>query len=143
MHHRAIVSTGPFARLTVDGAQVGDLLTNTSGTALVDALVDAPDWIDVARVRIYVNGQVAQERPVTPGLSPLWHARFPLVLPPGDAWVALEAVGAIPLPTAVIGEHGGGGVLPYALTNPVFVDGDGDGKWTPRIAQPDPGAAGL
>jgi len=30
-------------------------------------------------------------------------------------------------------------VVPFAITNPVFVDGDGDGAWRPEIAQPDPG----
>jgi hypothetical protein len=60
-------------------------------------------------------------------------------LPPGDAWVALSAWGSRPLPVALIGEHLGGAVMPFAITNPVYVDGDGDGAWHPAIANPDPG----
>ena len=138
-HQRAIASNGPFARLTVDGAAIGDLVTDTSGIVTVDAFVDAPDWIDVDRVRLYVNGQVAQEIPLERGLRPRLHLRFRQALPAGDAWLALAASGSKPLPTALIGEHEGGVVTPFAITSPVFVDGDGDGAWRPRVAEPDPG----
>ncbi len=136
---RAIASNGPFALLTVENGQIGDLVGATGATVTVDALVDAPAWIDVAEVRVLVNGRVAQSFAVAPGLRPTFHQRFPLALPPGDAWVALQANGRAPLPPALIGEHQGGAVLPFVVTNPVFVDRDGDGAWRPAIAQPDPG----
>jgi hypothetical protein len=139
----AIASNGPFALLTVDDAQIGDQVTDKSGMVTIDALVDAPDWIDVATVRLFVNGRVAQVFPVAAGLRPLFHVRFHQALPPGDAWVALQADGMKPLPIAIIGEHEAGRVLPFVITNPVFVDGDGDGKWHPTIPDPDPGPIDL
>jgi hypothetical protein len=139
---RAIASNGPFALLLVDGAPIGDQVTNTTGTVTVEATVDAPRWIDVDTVRVFVNGEEKLTFPVAPGLRPLFHARFPLTLPAGDSWVALQAGGSKPLPTAIIGEHSGGAVLPFVITNPVFVDVDGDGQWRPNVANPDPGPVG-
>ena len=137
---RAIASNGPFALLTVDGKAIGDTVTNPTGTVTIDALVDAPEWIDVDHVRLYVNGQIVQDFPVKqPGLRPVFHNRWDQKLPPGDAWIVLQAGGKRPLPVALIGEHGGGTVVPFVITNPVFVDGDGDGLWKPVIANPDPG----
>src|SRR5207244_1342808 len=43
---------------------------------------------------------------------------------------------------AQIGDHQGGTVTPFVITNPVFLDGDGDGAWRPAISEPDPGPIG-
>lgn len=143
--HRAIASNGPFATLVVDGkAQIGDRITNQTGSASLEVQVDAPNWMDVDHVRVYVNGQMAQDFPVhVPGLRPVFHNVWIQKLPPGDAWVAVQVGGSKPLPTALIGDHCGhagcGPVVPFAITNPVFIDGDGDGQWTPKIGNPDPG----
>ncbi len=144
---RAIASNGPFALLTVDDAQIGDLVTNQTGQAIVDATVDAPGWMQIDKVRVFMNGKVVEERDVAPGLRPVLHDRFPVKLPAGDAWVALQANGSAkkPLPVALIGEHQDGAVVPFVITNPVFVDGDGDKQWKPALADPrdaDPGPLG-
>jgi hypothetical protein len=136
---RAIASNGPFALLTVDGAQIGDQVTATSGSVTIDATIDAPPWIDIDTVKLYVNGQVAQSFPVTTGLRPVLHARFALPLPSTDCWIALSASGSRPLPTALIGTYSFGAVTPFVITNPVFVDVDGDGAWHPQVQNPDPG----
>ena len=44
-----------------------------------------------------------------------------------------------PLPIAIIGEQQGGSVTPFAITNPIYVDGDGDKLWNPNLMNPDPG----
>jgi hypothetical protein len=141
-HQRVVASNGPFMRFTVDGADIGDQVTNTSGVVTVEVTVDAPAWIDVDHVRLYVNGQQAQDFPVLPGARPRFHARFTQAVPPGDGWLSAEAGGSKPLPTALIGEHLSGAALPIALGNPVFLDGDGDGAWRPSIAQKDVGQVG-
>lgn len=139
---RAVASNGPFVQLMVDGAQVGDLVRNVSGVATIELVVDAPGWIDVDTVRLYVNGAKVEEYPVSRASRPLFHQRWRRALPGGDAWVVATASGSRPLPPALIGEHQQGRVLPLAVTNPVYVDGDGDGVWRPQIAQPDPGPLG-
>ena len=139
---RAVASNGPFVQLTVDGAQVGDLARNVSGSATIDLVVDAPGWIDVDTVRLYINGAKVEELPVSRENRPLFHRRWRRALPSGDAWIVATASGSRPLPPALIGEHQEGRVLPLAVTNPVYIDGDGDGVWRPQIAQPDPGPLG-
>ena len=144
-HQRAIASTGPFATLTVDGAKIGEQVTNPTGTVIIEATVDAPAWIDVDKIRLYVNGKLVEERSVAPGLRPLFHAKWPQALPPGDCWVVLQASGSKPLPVGLIGDHEAGRVMPFVITSPVFVDGDGDHKWKPMLADPrdaDPGPLG-
>ena len=140
-NQRAIASNGPFAVLTVDGAQIGDLVTPRSGAVMVDATVDAPAWIDVDKVRVYLNGQVVKDFAVTPGARPLFHQRFSLPVPAGDGWIVLQASGSKALPTALIGEHEGGAVMPFVVTNPVFLD-DGDHVYNPQLPNPDPGPVG-
>jgi hypothetical protein len=139
---RAVASNGPFVQLMVDGAQVGDLVRNGTGVATLDLLVDAPGWIDVNTVRLYINGEKVEEYPVSRETRPLSHRRWRRALPGGDAWIVATASGSQPLPAALIGEHQAGQVLPLAVTNPVYIDGDGDGVWRPQIAQPDPGPLG-
>jgi hypothetical protein len=140
---RTLASNGPFIRLAVNGGDLGDLVTVTGSSVTVDLTVDAPAWIDVTRVRVYLNGAVAQDFPVTTGTRPLLHATFAQSVPPGDGWIVVVASGTAPLPTSIIGTHENGAVRPLAITSPIYLDGDGDGAWTPTIAQPDPGPLTL
>lgn len=142
---RALASNGPFARLTVDGAEVGDLKKNLTGHATADVTVDAPDWIDVDKVRVFANGRLLAQRDVLRGKRPLFHETISLDLPKGDAWVVVQVGGSRPLRSDLIGDHGGGRVLPFAITNPVYIDGDGDGQWKPAfptLQDADPGTIG-
>ena len=142
---RALASNGPFALLTVDGKAVGETASNATGQALCDVTVDAPGWIDVDHLRLFVNGRLAAERAIAPGSRPRFHDVLPVPLPGGDAWVVLQVGGARALRPDVIGEHGAGHVMPFAITNPVYIDGDGDGTWKPALARPtdaDPGPIG-
>jgi hypothetical protein len=140
---RAVASTGPFITLLVDGtAQIGDLVSDTSGAVQVELSVDAPAWIDVNVVRVYVNGAKVQEFPVAPGLHPLLDMKWRQPLPSGDAWIAATASGKKPLPAALMlyrdPSTGARDVPapPFAIANPVYIDGTGDGKWSPTIARP-------
>jgi hypothetical protein len=60
-----------------------------------------------------------------------------------DGFITVEARGMTPLPPFIVGEAmalagpgecdplpgGAKGMVPFAVTNPVFVDVDGDGRW--------------
>jgi hypothetical protein len=130
---RAIASTGPFLDLTVDGHKIGDTIVPHNGSVKVDVSVDAPGWMKVDEVRVYVNGVLKHRLPVTPGARPVFQTSFmePIA---GDGWIVAVAEGKKPLPPDVVGEysHGNGyEMTPWALTNPVFIDGNGDGAWHP------------
>ena len=120
---RVVGTTGPIVDARVGDAGIGALHTGREGAIRVD--VQAAPWVPVARVRAYVNGRLAHETEASQGMT-VW---FPHTWE-SDAFVTVEVEGgqdatfAARLP----------GFTPFAFTNPVFVDADGDGRWTP----PDP-----
>ncbi len=140
---RAIASTGPFITMTVDGAQIGDtVVPKTAGQVTVDVTVDAPGWIKVDAVHIYVNGKLERTVMVPPGgQRPVFKQSFVQTIS-GDGWVVAHASGTTPLPADVVGEYSvnnGWDMLPWAITNPVLVDGNNDGAWNPPAAPFPPG----
>jgi hypothetical protein len=134
-NQRAIASTGPFVTVTVDGAQIGDtVVPNTTGQVTIDLTVDAPGWMQVDTVKVYVGAVEKQSFPVTPGHRPVMHTSFVQAIT-GDTYVVVLATGKTPLPPDVVGEYSrlnGWEMLPWAITNPVFIDANGDGQWHPQ-----------
>ena len=130
---RAVASTGPFALLTVDGQQIGDTVIPQGGSVAVTMSVDAPSWMQVDVVRLYQSGQLLHEYAVVPGHRPVFQNTITVPVS-GDGWFVLQAEGAQALPPDVVGEYSmqnGYSMQPFVITNPVFIDGDGDGQWHP------------
>ncbi|MEB2311881.1 MAG: CehA/McbA family metallohydrolase [Sorangiineae bacterium] len=124
----AFFTTGPFLRLEVDGAGIGDTVTERSGKLRGHLEVDAAPWVSVTGVRLYVDGHVAQRWMVPPSSAVArLRADFELAVT-RDAFVVLRAGGDQPL-APVAGEPGGFRIYPMALTNPVFIDVDGNGRY--------------
>ena len=117
-------TTGPLLRVSIGDAGIGDLYRGREGTIRVAA--EAAPWVPVARARVFVDGALAHESEIAAGATIWFPHRFER-----DAFVTVEVEGdpdevyAARLP----------GFTPFAFTNPIFVDADGDGKWTP----PEPG----
>jgi hypothetical protein len=133
-NQRAIASTGPFALLTVDGAQIGDtVVPQTAGQVTVGITVDAPSWMKVDTVRLYMNGVEKERLDVVPGQRPVLQTQLVETLS-ADAWFVLQASGATPLPGDVVGEYAsssGWQMTPWVITNPIYVDATGDGFQPP------------
>ena len=51
------------------------------------------------------------------------------VTPKADSWYSIEVIGSGSMAPAVLGGS------PYAVTNPIEIDADGDGTWTPPATQ--------
>jgi len=134
---RVVASTGPFLSLQVDGGDIGDqVIPKTAGQVTIAVRVDAPAWIQVDKLRIYVNGALVKTIPVAPGQRPLFNGSFVQPIS-ADSWVVAFATGTQPLPPDVVGEYShfnGYEMKPWAITNPVFVDANGDGQWSPPPA---------
>ena len=115
---RAMGSTGPFVTAQLDNASLGELHTGASGTLHVK--VTAAPWIPVSEWRAYVNGELVHRASITAGEE----ASLPLAFEQ-DAFVTVEVEGPAEglyreaLPTFV----------PFAFTNPIFVDVDGNGRF--------------
>ena len=127
---RLFVSCGPFVRFTAEvtgGEPVGlggRVAVDGDGEATLHATVEAPTWMNVTEARLWENGVVVDVFDLTGSADPVVRFDSDLTISPdADAWYALEVVGSGSL-------HPIGGGSPYALTNPIEVDADGDGEWT-------------
>ena len=135
---RASVSLGLFADMDVaQKFHLGDLATNLDDEFIVTVHADSPSWSWVQKVELYANGTKIRE---TEYLKPAMRLRrssgFVLKRPFHDVYLVGIATG--PGITAPFAET----PKPYqpssktftphvlASTNPIWIDGDGDGKYT-------------
>ncbi|MBW2254297.1 MAG: hypothetical protein JRI25_06825, partial [Deltaproteobacteria bacterium] len=156
---RVTCSFGPFVTVRATGQISGntagegeDLLA--PGEAIDLAIrVQAPTWIAFDTVDLYMDGLLLERRAVTPaevpvgGASRLDHTEIFMVTPANDAWFVAVVSGSSPLfPGVPYNTTPRGEVTleriraddldepftPFAFANPVFVDADGDGSFTPK-----------
>ncbi|MCB9760656.1 MAG: PHP domain-containing protein [Alphaproteobacteria bacterium] len=137
---RVIVTTGAVPQLTlsdgVGAAGPGELLL-AEGAVTAEIRLRAAPWVPVDELRLVVNGDVV--RTLAPSAAEGEALDVAVSWPveaPGDAWVLVEA--GWPLYAGGVQPRVGGdyglvapGYVPLGFTNPVFVDLDGDGVWTP------------
>ncbi len=126
----AQVSSGAFADVTVDGAGPGELVTAPDGDTELHVRVRALEGIDVTRVDVIVNCDPALSFPATdPGGLLKLETTAALPLPPGqDSYVVVIAMGENPMPRGLYDYDAAG--VPRVITNPIRIDGNGDGVWT-------------
>lgn len=144
---RVSVSNGPFIRLLFEGRdRMGkeDLVVPTDKSVVVQVIVEAPTWVDVDALEVYANGRplpvvaVGKELLQDETASPGQHMTVALPLsggtlsesirldatlrlfPKKDTWYVVVVKGRGSL------EPVGRGT-PWAYTNPLYVDLDGDG----------------
>ncbi len=129
MAHRAFFTTAPFLRLSVGSAGIGDLVTVRSGRARAEIEVQAAPWVSVNRVTLYQDGRVEKVWAVPRGGAPIRFRASHDVGVGRDGYLVARVDGDEPL-TPVVGDLGRFRVFPFALTNPVFLDADGDGRYT-------------
>ncbi len=134
---RAFVSNGPIVTVRANGrATFGDLVKAKRGRLDLDIAVTGAPWLDVSEVRLVVNGERRPPLPIAgaDGRTIKFRDRVRVEMP-GDGWIAVEVRGARPLYPLIQQRAGNGdparAALPYALTNPILVDADGDGRSDP------------
>lgn len=172
--HRVVASYGPFVQLWIEDAMIGDELVSDSPELAVVVDVQAPSWMDVDRVELYENGTLihawvvegsdAQRFTGELDVSPVgdaWYVAIavgdeslePVFTPVERPIIDLQAVvvealsdveavqsflsPAVPVPETYP-------ILPYAVTNPIWVDRAGDGFDAPGVpawmVEPEPAA---
>ena len=115
---RAWGTTGPLLRVRLDDTPLGGLHPSTTGTLHV--AIEAAPWVPVHEWRAYVNGELVHRAPIVAGES----AGLPLVFA-SDSFVTVEVEGeASGLYADAYPE-----LVPFAFTNPIFVDVDGNGAF--------------
>ncbi len=138
---RAFATNGPIISLLVNGqSAMGDLLRAPGGKVDLKLEVSGAPWVAVDEVRLILNGQRRIIFPVHAEAKSIrkFEQEISLTLRQ-DTYLCLEAIGKTTLfPVLQRASRSGDledGTLPYALTNPVFVDVDGNGRYEPPLPE--------
>lgn len=136
-----VMSNGPFLEVSLAAGEngsaaaagPGDDLAAPGGRATLSVRVQCPNWFDVDRVQVFVNGKPEPSLNFTrAGAGDRFSSgpvKFDQTIPlrlEADAHVIVAAIGEQSKLGPVMGpEHGED--QPVAVTNPIFVDVDGSG----------------
>ena len=137
-HGRAVVSLGLLTQMNVDGRfTVGNLATNLEETVRVTVIVSGPSWTSADRVELFANGVKIREQRIQ-ATTEVEKARITWTIPRPTHDVHLVAISSGP---GITSPHW---AIPrpyqpsslawkprvFGSTNPIWVDADGDGKFT-------------
>ena len=141
-HGHIVMSNGPFLTVAAADAEAsdkqrraipGDDLTATGGKVSLSVRVQCPNWFDVDRVQVFVNGRPDPKLNFTRAAMP---EAFGDKVVKFDRELKLELKGDAHLVVAATGENSRLGHVmgpehektrPIAVSNPIFVDVDGGG----------------
>jgi hypothetical protein len=138
-HGNIVMTNGPFLEVSAiadkdgDTAEVGDDLKAPGGKLNLQVRVQCPNWLEVNRVQVFVNGQPAEELNFTDRTHSAMFKRATTVF---DEEIPVALDRDAHLVVACIGEGKGlgpvmgpdrGKIVPCAVGNPIFVDVDGNG----------------
>ncbi|HAK97668.1 MAG TPA: hypothetical protein DCM87_22435 [Planctomycetes bacterium] len=123
----ASVSWGIFVRLQVEGAPAGALVPARFGGVSLRVTVQAPPWVETDEVTIFAGGEAVMRTDLRPEAGkPLRLDRTYFLRSNRDTFyvVAASATGnmAAYLPRTT---------RPLGIAGPVWVDAEGDGRYTP------------
>ena len=125
-----ILTNGPWLRVSANGAEPGELASAPDGKVAVLITVLASSFVDVRELEVWVGGKRMAQAPVPTTGTPLRYRGTLRVTIDRDAAIVVILRGNRPLdPLAP-------GVTPFALSNPVLVDRDGDGRFGKTSARP-------
>lgn len=135
---KAVVSGGIL--VTVEGPSgelPGDVIDASGGTADIHVVVQAPLWIDADELRVFVDGAETHtitldsttEDPTNPVVR--YDDTITVSTADGaDGWVLCAAQGEEEMDPVAVGRR------PFGMTNPLYLDADGDGEIAPRLTPP-------
>ena len=136
---RSFASNGPLVEFKVNSKYLsGDSFTSSDGKAEIWIRVQSAPWVAVDEVRLIVNGERKLTFPVKTAKEEIlkFTKQISLILKK-DSYIAVEVMGKNSL-YPILQKYSKKGLLkeatlPYALTNPVFIDVDGNGKFDPPL----------
>ena len=92
---RVIISTGPFAEFTIDGAGVGDTLTASGDKLHAKVRIQTASWFGVDHIEIHRNAKLERIVRIDPDKKAIvdFDGTFVLDRPDEDSWYVLVAYG--------------------------------------------------
>ncbi|MFQ6069890.1 MAG: CehA/McbA family metallohydrolase [Candidatus Aminicenantales bacterium] len=139
----SFTTNGPIILVKANGRYMpGETFTSPSGKIVLECKVLAAPWIRVDEIRLIINGKRERTIPLEAEKNQKQHPfrvkkKISLKLEK-DSYLAAEVLGRKSLypvlqRSSLSGEMEDA-ALPYALTNPIFVDVDGNKKFDPPLA---------
>ena len=154
-HGHVVMSTGPYlmveAASDAEGTPAipGDDLTADNGQFTLRVVVRCPNWLEVNRVQVFLNGRPSPEHNYTVRSHGDWFASGPNVFDreieftiEEDTHVVVACGGEGRQLGALYGEKFGA-AMPVAVSNPVYVDIDGDSNGDGMAFEPNGDDLGL
>jgi hypothetical protein len=124
---RVFVSYGPFLDFAVNGAGLGETVGTVDGEAELTLRVQCPSWFAVDRGTIWANGFELAGFALDAIEGEPQDVLVTRIDRPGvDTWYLALVEGSVDLAP-----------VPLALTNPIWVDADGNGVFDPPGNHPD------
>ena len=121
----AIVSAGAFARVDIDGVELGQVVTAAEDAVDLRVHIEAAPEVDVTDVLVFTNCDLALSV-AAPTPDAVVKLSETLSVPiDEDAHVTVAAFGRAPLAAGM--PQYDPAHTPRVLTNPIYVDADGDG----------------
>lgn len=120
---RSFLTTGPLLQLTLRdrGRQrVGLGGTFKGGRGSLHVQIDAAPWVPVEALTVWLNGEIYRQLPTRRGD----HVTVEVVAD-RDAYLVVEVRGKTSARYRALMP----GLAPLALSNPIYIDADGNGKW--------------
>lgn len=131
----SFLSNGPIVDYTINQTHIpGDSFTAKDGKAAVRIQVQCTPWVSISEVRLIINGERKIILPVTADSESIiqFSEEIGLILTE-DSYIAVEVLGKQSLFPVLQARSSSGllenATLPYALTNPIFIDVDGNGQF--------------
>jgi hypothetical protein len=129
--HHAFFTTGPFIRMHAGKGDIGDLVPAPGGKATLAIEVDAAPWISVNRAILYVSGKEAKRWEI-PDSQEVVRFNVAYTIDMATDGYAVLRVDGNKIMAPVVGDRHAFAVYPLALTNPIFFDVNGNGRYDPE-----------
>ena len=113
-------TTGPLMEVALGTGKLGD--TIAGGEHRLKVMPRAASWVGLDTLRIYLNGRVWKEQKIS--ANTLYSDSIHIER---DSVLKVELSG----PVTALYREVLPGVEPLALSNPIYIDADGDDHWQP------------
>ena len=131
----SFLSNGPIVDYTINKTHIpGDSFTAKDGKVTVGIQVQCTPWVSISEVRLIINGErkLILSVPANSESIIQFSEEIGLTLSE-DSYIAVEVLGKQSLFPVLQSRSSSGllenATLPYALTNPIFIDVDGNGQF--------------
>lgn len=130
---QVLVSGGPFVTVDVGGKGMGEVAAAPGGKATLAVRVQAPTWMPADELQVVLGGAtvktVTLDASTADPNNPVVRYDGSLELTPSkDTWVVVVVTGQGTLAPVSSNDE------PFALTNPIYLDVDGNGVYDPPKA---------